>query len=80
MYRVRTLRLGPDFGVRSVAGKNFSLWLTAEKVHAFAVFTDKYLRPWGSSSTNFMAEVNCKNLKIKIKSKTIKTEIIEKQI
>ena len=73
MYKVCSLRLGPNFGIRPAAGKNFSLWLTFEKMRAFAVFNDKYLRPWGSRSTISMTEVNCKNRKTKIKSKIIKT-------
>ena len=73
MYKVCRLRLGPNFGIRPAAGKNFSLWLTVEKMRAFAVFNDKYLRPWGSRSTISMADVNCKNRKTKIKSKIIKT-------
>ena len=29
-------------GVRLTADRNFLLWLTVERVHAFAVFTEKY--------------------------------------
>ena len=43
LYRVCGLRLSLNFGVRLMALKNFYLWLAAEKLHAFAVSTEKYL-------------------------------------
>ena len=56
------------------ADNNFYLWLTVEKIHAFAVFNDKYLRPYRCSDRNFTATVNFTNPKTQIVSK-----IIEKQ-
>ena len=44
MYRVCGLRLGPNFEVLLTAEKNFYLRLTVEKIHAFAVFNEIYLR------------------------------------
>ena len=43
MYRVCGLRLGPNFGVWPAAGKNFYLWLTVEKMRAFAGETCAFL-------------------------------------
>ena len=76
MYRIYGLRLGPNFGMRLVAGKNISLRLTFEKMYPFAVFTEKYLRPYGCNDTNFTAVVNCGNPKTEMQSKIIKIEII----
>ena len=76
MYRVCGLRLGPNFVLWLAADKNFYLWLTVEKMHAFAVFTDKYLRPYGFSDTIFTATVNCTNPKSEILSKIIEIQII----
>lgn len=67
MYRVSGWRLGPDFAVRSVVEKNH-FWLTVEKMFAFTVFTNTYLRPYGCSSTNFTATVNRTYPKTKIPS------------
>ena len=66
MYRLCSLRLGPNFGVRSVAGKNLYLRLMVQKMHAFVVYTERYLRPCGYSSTNRMTSVNCRNQKFEI--------------
>ena len=57
--------------MRPAADKNFYLRLTVEKMHAFAVFSDKYLRSYGCSDTNFTAGIKCTNPK---------TEIVETQI
>ena len=38
MYNIYGLRQGPNVGVRPKANKNFYLWLTVEKIHAFAFF------------------------------------------
>ena len=70
--RVCGLRLGPNFVVRRAADKNFYSWITDEKIHAFAVFSDKYLRPCGFSDTVFTATVNCSNPKSQILNKLLK--------
>ena len=62
--------------MRVAAGKNFYLRLTVEKMHAFAVFNDKYLRSNGCSDTNFTATIKCTNLKTEIQSEMNKTQII----
>ena len=80
MCRVCSLRLDPNFGLRQTADNNFYLWLTVEKVHAFAVFTEKYLRSYGCSGTNFMAVINCTNPKTEIQIEIIETEITRIQI
>ena len=72
MYRIYGLRLGPNFVLQLVAGKNFYLWLMVEKMHAFAVLYDKYLRPYHRSDTNFMTTVKCTNPKTEIKVKSLK--------
>ena len=38
---------GSNVVVRLVVDKKFYFLLTVEKMHAFAVFIDKYLRPYG---------------------------------
>ena len=43
------------------ANKNIYLRLTVEKMRAFVVFTDKYLRLYGCSGTHFKAVVNWAN-------------------
>ena len=57
MYNVYGLRQGPNVGVRPKADKNFYLWLTVEKIHAFAFFTKKHLWPYGCSGSSFTAAV-----------------------
>ena len=76
MYRVCGLRLGPNFAVRLSADKNFYLQLTVEKMHAFVVFGDKYLRPYGCSHTNLTTTVNCTSTKSQILSEIIEIQII----
>ena len=49
--------------------------LTVEKMHVFVVFTEKYLRSYGCSGTNFTATVNCTNPKIKTQTEIIETQI-----
>ena len=78
MYMVCGFWLG--LGVWSKAEKKYYLWLPVGKMHAFAVFTEIYLRPNGCSDTNFTAAVKCTNLKTKIQSEIIQIEIIEIQI
>ena len=68
MYRVCALRLDPNLGVRPAAEKNFFFRLTVEKMCGFPVFTDKYLRSYSCSGTNFTAAVNCTNPKTEIQS------------
>ena len=43
-YSVCSLR--SNLVVQPAADKSFYSWLTGEKMHAFAVFNDKYLRPY----------------------------------
>ena len=75
MYRVCSLLLGPNFGVRLTADKNFYLRLSVEKMHAFAVFTGQFLRSYDCSGTNFTTMVNCTNLKTEIKIEIIETQV-----
>ena len=63
MYSVCVLWLWSNYGVWPAADKKCYLQLTVEKMHAFAVFTDKYLRPYGCNDSNFTATVNCVNSK-----------------
>ena len=78
MYRLCGLRLKPNFRVRLTADKNFYLFLTVEKMHIFAIFTEKHLQPNGCSGTNFTATVNCTNPSTEIESEIIQTQIIGK--
>ena len=80
MYRVYSLQLGLHFVVGLVAEKNFYLGLKVEKLHAFAVFKNKYLRSYGCSNTNFTSTVNRTNPKTEILSETIEIQITETQI
>ena len=80
MYRVCSLQLGLNFVVRLVAEKNFYLRLMFEKTHAFAVFNDKSIQPYGCSDTSFTATVNCTNLKTEILCEIIERQIIGTQI
>ena len=41
-------------------------------MHAFVVITEKYVRPYGYSGTNFTAGVNCLNPKTEIQNEIIK--------
>ena len=66
MYKVFGLWLGPNFGVRSATDKQFYFRLMVEKMHAFAVFTKKYLRLYGSGDTNFTTAPNYGYPKIEI--------------
>ena len=61
IYRICGLQLGPNFVVRLAADKNFYLSLTVVKMHAFAVFNDKCLRPYGCSDTNLTVTVESIN-------------------
>ena len=63
MYSVCVLWLWSNYGVWPAADKKCYLQLTVEKMHVFAVFTDKYLRPYGCNDSNFTAAVNCVNSK-----------------
>ena len=58
MYKVCGLRLGPNFVVRLAADKNFLFAVCGREKSLFAVFSDKYLRSYGCSDTNFTAMVN----------------------
>ena len=62
--------------MRLAADKDFYLRLTVEKMHAFEVFSDKYLRRYGCNNTNFTATVNCTNTKSLILSEIIEIQII----
>ena len=72
MYRVCGLRLSLNFVVRLAAENNFYLRLTI----AFAVFKDKYLRPYGCRNKNFTVTVNCTNPKTEILSGIMEIKII----
>lgn len=76
MYRFYGLRLGPNFWVRAATDKNFYLLLTVEKIYAFAVFTEKYLQPYGYSDINFTAAVNWTSSKTEMQTKIIEVQII----
>ena len=49
MYRVCSLQLGLNISVLLPVIKKFYLRLTADKMHTFEVFTEKYLLPYGSN-------------------------------
>ena len=79
MYRVYGLRLGPNYGVGPAADKNFYFRLTIEKMYAFAVFTEKYLRSYNCNGTNFTAAVNCTSPKTELQTKIMEVQIILRQ-
>ena len=58
MYRVCGLRLGSKFGMQLAMAKIFILRLTVKEMGAFAIFTEKYSRPYGWSGSNFTAVAN----------------------
>ena len=68
MFRVFGLRLGPNFEVRSAAGK---LWLTAVKIHASLAFTEKHLLPYDCNSTHLTAAFNSTNSRTDKQSKIL---------
>ena len=76
MYRFYGLRLGSNFWVRAATDKNFYLLLTVEKIYAFAVFTEKYLQPYGYSDINFTAVVNWTSSKTEMQTKITEVQII----
>ena len=80
MCRICILQLGSNFVVWLAADKNFYLRLTVKRIYAFAVFRNKYLRPFGCSNPNFSAKVKCTNAKTEIQSEIIETQIIGMQI
>ena len=49
-------------------------------MRAFVAFTDKYLWPYGCSSSSFTAADNCTNRKTEIQSEIIEIHIIEMQL
>ena len=51
-----------------------------DKMHAFTVFTKKYIQPYGCSGNNFTVSVNCTSSNTETQNETIETEIIEAQI
>ena len=67
MYSVYGLRLSPNSVVRLTADKNFYLQLTVEKMHAFIVFNDKYLRSDDCKDTSFTLQLNVQIQKLKSK-------------
>ena len=66
MYSVWGPRLAPNFGVRPAAEDMFYLRLTVEEMRAFVVFSEKYLRTYGCSDTNFATAVICTYTKTEI--------------
>ena len=80
MYRVCALQMGANVAVQLAAEKNFYLRLTVEKIHVFAVFNNKYLRPYGCIDTKITATVNCTNPKTEKLSAIIEMQIIRVQI
>ena len=70
---------GSKLGMRPTTDKNFYLRLTVEKMHAFAVFTKKYLRPYDCSDTSCTTAVNCTKPKTEMQTKIIKIQIILRQ-
>ena len=69
--RVCGLWLCPNLEVRLRGDENVSLPLKAEKMHAFDIFTEKYLQWYGCSGTNFTVTVNGINSKTRIQIETI---------
>ena len=80
MYSVCGLRLDSNIGVRSAADDEFYLRLTVDKMHMFAIFTKKYLQPYGFSCTSFTAAVYCTNPNAETQNEIIEIEIVEAQI
>ena len=80
MYRVCGSRLGLNFEVRLTTDRICNLWFQVQEMRESAVFKETYLRPCGSSSTNFSKTVNCRNSKIKIQNEIIEIKMIEIQI
>ena len=79
MNRVCSLQ-GTNIGVQPTADRKFHLRLTVDKMHAFAIFTKKYLRSYGSNGTNFTTAVNCSNRNTEVQNEFIEIEIMEAQI
>ena len=52
VYRPSSFWLGPNYVVWLAAEKNFYLWLTVEKMHAFALFNNRYVQLSGCSNIN----------------------------
>ena len=63
---------------RAING-GYELFFTVNgwKMHGFAFFIQKYLRPYECRGTNFTAAVNCAKPKTERQSDIIETEIIE---
>ena len=80
MYRVCSLQLGLNISVLLPVIKKFYLRLTADKMHTSEVFAEKYLLPYGSSSTSITTTVNCTNPNTEIHSEIIEVEIFKTQI
>ena len=76
IYWICGVWLGPNFVVQLTADKDFYCWLTVEKMHAFAVFNNKYLRSYDCNDTNFRAAVNYTNPKTQIVSDIIEIRTI----
>ena len=71
IYKIFSLQLCSNIIVQPAAGKKIYWRLTVEKIHMFAVFTDKLLQPYGCSGTNFLrlpSTVQVQKLKCKVKS------------
>ena len=47
-----------------------------EKMHAFAVFIEKYLRSYGGSDTNLTEAVKCTNSKTGMQREIVEIKII----
>ena len=63
--------MGPIFEVWQMSEKNLYVRLTIEKMHAFVVFTKKYLLPCVCGGTNFTAVLDFENLKTEIQCEII---------
>ena len=74
---VSGLQLGPNFGMRLTAEKNFYLRLTVERMQAFVVFTEKHLQSYVCSSTSFTATIKCTNHRLNFKLKSLKHKSLE---
>ena len=61
----------PKFWGAASGWQGFFWQLTVEKMRAFKVFTKKYLQRYECNDNNFIALINCTNLKTEIQGKFI---------
>ena len=75
MFAVYGLRLVANLAMGPVADKKLYFWLTVAKMHAFVVFTKKYVRSYGCNGTNFTATINFTSPKSELQSEILEIQI-----